>query len=61
MFTNLRTSLGRLRHSDDGVTLVEYGVAVALAVLVGTTALAALSGNISTSMGNAGAAMTITP
>lgn len=57
----LRTCLGRLRHNDEGVTLVEYGVAVALAVLVGTTALAALSGNISTSMGNAGTAMTITP
>ena len=32
----------RFRHDDEGVTLVEYGVAVALAVFVGTGALALL-------------------
>jgi len=30
------------RHCDEGVTLVEYGIALALAVFVGTTALVAL-------------------
>ena len=47
----------RFRHDDEGVTLVEYGVAVALAVTVGTVALIALSGNITAAMGLAGAAM----
>ncbi len=42
---------------DEGVTLVEYGVAIALAVAVGTGALLALGGQINTSLGVAGAAM----
>lgn len=42
---------------DDGVTLVEYGVAIALAVAVGTGGLLALGGQINTSLGVAGAAM----
>jgi len=45
------------RHCDEGVTLVEYGIAIALAITLGTAALAALSGSIGTSMGNAGALM----
>jgi pilus assembly protein Flp/PilA len=47
----------RFRHDDEGVTLVEYGVAVALAVFVGTGALLALSGDITGAMGAAGAVM----
>lgn len=42
---------------DDGVTLVEYGIAIALAVAVGTGALLALGGQINASLGVAGAAM----
>lgn len=42
---------------DDGVTLVEYGIAIALAVAVGTGALLTLGGQINTSLGVAGAAM----
>jgi hypothetical protein len=47
----------RFRHCDEGVTLVEYGIAIALAVTLGTGALAALATQITTSMGLAGAAM----
>ena len=47
----------RFRHNDEGVTLVEYGVAVALAITVGTVALIALSGNITAAMNAAGGAM----
>jgi pilus assembly protein Flp/PilA len=47
----------RFRHCDEGVTLVEYGIAIALAVAVGTGALLALGGQINTSLGVAGAAM----
>lgn len=45
------------RHCDEGVTLVEYGIGIALAITLGTTALSLLAGNIGTSMGNAGALM----
>ena len=57
MYDKLMTLWIRFRHDDEGVTLVEYGVAVALAVTVGTVALIALSGNITAAMGLAGAAM----
>ena len=47
----------RFRHDDSGVTLVEYGIAIALAVGLGTAALTTLSGEIGTAMGAAGTAM----
>ncbi len=47
----------RFRHDDRGVTLVEYGIAIALAVTLGTAALSTLAGEISTGMGAAGTAM----
>lgn len=46
-----------LRHDERGVTLVEYGIAIALAVALGTGALLALSNDIGSAMGNAGAQM----
>ena len=57
MYDKLLSLWIRFRHDDEGVTLVEYGVAVALAVLVGTGALLALSGDITVAMGKAGAVM----
>ncbi len=50
-------TLIRMRHNDDGVTLVEYGIAVALAVILGTGALALLATEIGSAMGSAGTAM----
>ena len=47
----------RFKHDDRGVTLVEYGIAIALAVLVGTGALTLLAGEIDVSLGAAGDAM----
>lgn len=47
----------QFRHCDEGVTLVEYGVAVALAVFVGTGALALLGADITGAMAAAGAVM----
>ena len=44
----------RFRHCDEGVTLVEYGVAVALAVALGTLALTTLAGDIEGAMVAAG-------
>ncbi|MCV6824442.1 MULTISPECIES: Flp family type IVb pilin [Halocynthiibacter] len=47
----------RLRHDDEGVTLVEYGIAIALAVTLGVGALTTLGGEIGTAMGAAGTQM----
>ncbi len=52
----LKTYL-RLRHNDEGVTLVEYGIAIALAVGLGTAALTLLGTEIGAAMGAAGTAM----
>lgn len=57
MYKALIKTWTRFRHNDDGVTLVEYGVAVSLAILVGTVALALLATDIGTAMGAAGDAM----
>ncbi len=43
---------------ERGVTLVEYGIAITLAVAVGTGALLALSGNINGELNQAGGVMT---
>ena len=57
MYDKLLNLVIRFRHDDEGVTLVEYGVAVALAVTVGTLALFALSDDITVAMGAAGLVM----
>lgn len=46
-----------LRNDERGVTLVEYGIAIALAVALGTAALETLGDDISDAMSNAGAEM----
>ena len=51
---NLKNLARRFRKDERGVTLVEYGVAVAVAVLVGVTGLSGLAGNINTSMQDSG-------
>lgn len=48
---------GRFRRDEKGVTLVEYGVAVALAVGLGVAALDRLSGDVGDAMDAAGAEM----
>ncbi|WP_316651808.1 hypothetical protein [Ovoidimarina sediminis] len=47
-------------RDERGVTLVEYGVAVAVAVGVGVLGLAGLSSNINSSMDTAGDCMPTT-
>ena len=54
---NLKNLALRFRKDERGVTLVEYGVAVAVAVLVGATGLSALSTNINNSATGAGTHM----
>lgn len=43
----------RLIRCDEGATLVEYGIAVVLAVIVGTGALITLAGQVNTNLGDA--------
>ena len=50
-------SIGMLRSDERGVTLVEYGVAIALAVGVGIAALNTLGGEVTGAMTAAGAEM----
>lgn len=47
----------RFRHCDEGATLVEYGIALALAVTLGAGALVTLAGDVGGAMAAAGAAM----
>ena len=54
---NLKNLLARFRKDERGVTLVEYGVAVAVAVLVGVTGLSGLAENINDSATTAGGTM----
>lgn len=53
MFTKVRNFLTRFHRDEEGVTLVEYGVAVVLAVIVGTGGLLTLAGQIDTNLGDA--------
>lgn len=43
MMIRLKKALRRFGRDEKGVTLVEYGIAITLAVAVGTAALSALS------------------
>lgn len=56
----LKSALIRFRDSEDGATLVEYGIALTIAVTVGATALFTLSGSTSDKFTAANAAMTAT-
>lgn len=61
MRIQLSQLLRRFARDDRGVTLVEYGIALILAIAVGTTALANLGGEVSTQMGDAEALMAADP
>ena len=49
----LVNTFARLRKDEKGVTLVEYGIALVLAVTLGTTALMGLAGGVDTRMDGA--------
>ena len=57
MYDKLLALWIRLRHNDEGVTLVEYGVAVAVAVGVGAYAASVLVPGIDGAMDAAVAVM----
>ena len=57
MYDKLLNLWIRFRHNDEGVTLVEYGVAVAVAVGVGAAFALGIIDNINDAMTAAGNAM----
>lgn len=58
MFKFLSSKLRSFRRDEEGVTLVEYGIAVILAVVVGTGALIILGGDIEKMLGAASSVLT---
>ena len=59
MYDKLLSLWIRLRHDDEGVTLVEYGVAVAVAVGVGAAFALGIVGDINGAMTAAGNEMPV--
>lgn len=57
MKLNLKNTLARLRRDEEGATLVEYGIALGLAVTLGAGALLTLSGDVGDTMGKASGAL----
>lgn len=47
----------RLQSDDEGATLVEYGIALGLAITLGAGALATLAGDVGGAMSAAGTAL----
>jgi Flp pilus assembly pilin Flp len=55
-------TVAHFRRNDEGVTLVEYGIAITLAIVLGVGALSTLAGSVGSSMGVAGDSMiTVAP
>lgn len=57
MGNKLKAFVNRFRRDEEGVTLVEYGVALTIAVVIGTALLTGLAGDINSALGAAGGAM----
>lgn len=54
-------TFARLRKDEKGATLVEYGVALALAITLGAGALATLGTDVGNTMADASAALPTAP
>ncbi len=61
MVDKTKSLLARFRRDDEGATLVEYGIALALAITLGAGALVTLSGEVGDSMSAAGTALPDAP
>ena len=60
MFKTAKTFLTSFRRDEDGATLVEYGIALGLAITVGVGAMAALGGDVNDQMTDARCALNST-
>jgi Flp pilus assembly pilin Flp len=52
-----KSLMSRFAHDEKGATLVEYGIAVVLAVVVGTGGLITMANQVDNNMGSAQTAM----
>ena len=59
MFNAIRSTMIRLRSNDEGATLVEYGIALTLAIALGGGALLTLSNDVDATMTAASGALPI--
>lgn len=57
MYNAFLTAMIRLRSNDEGATLVEYGIALGLAIALGAGALTVLAGDVGGAMGAASSAL----
>jgi pilus assembly protein Flp/PilA len=57
MRSTLKSLMARFSRDEKGATLVEYGVAVVLAVVVGTGGLILMADGVNANMGEATGAM----
>ncbi len=57
MKTQMMNMLSRFKRDEDGATLVEYGIALTIAIGVGVTALTTLSTDVSGQFTSASAAI----
>lgn len=55
--TSIKNLLVRFRDSDEGATLVEYGIALGIAVTVGAGALLTLGGDVNSKFSSAQTAL----
>lgn len=53
----MTTRIKKFVRDEKGVTLVEYGIALVLAILVGAALLTGLGGEVNTQLGEAQATM----
>ena len=61
MYNAILSTMIRLRSNDEGATLVEYGIALTLAIALGGGALTLLAGDVGVAMGAAGDALPVAP
>ena len=57
MLNKMKSKIALFSKDEDGATLVEYGIALGLAITVGTTAIFALAGDVEATMGSASDAL----
>lgn len=57
MKNQIKSLWSRFRTCDEGATLVEYGIALGLAVTLGAGALALLAGDVGNEMSQASSAL----
>lgn len=61
MYNAFLSTVIRLRHSDEGATLVEYGIALGLAIALGGGALAVLATDVGNTYTAASGALPTAP